>query len=127
MAVLQVPELDQSSWTAYTPTVGCQTGSFTTVSATGRYKQTGKTVVLVVNITITNAGTAAGYISATLPFTAASNAYTGSGFETVTAKSGAALVISALSTSFMVARNADGTTMIATGNNPILGMRYELP
>lgn len=127
MAVLQTAELDQSSWTSYTPTVGSGSGSFTTVSATGRYKQIGKTVFVMVNITITNAGTAAGYISATLPFTAASNAYTGSAFETVTSKSGAALVIAALSTSFMVARNSDGTTMIATGNNPIMGMLYELP
>lgn len=61
---------DQSAWTAYTPTITAGTGAFTTVSATGRYKQIGKTVFVSMSITITNVGTAGTSVNATLPVSA---------------------------------------------------------
>jgi hypothetical protein len=60
---------DTGVWTSYTPTMTAQSGTFTTVSATGSYKQIGKTVFYTLEVTITTAGTAAGFIRATLPST----------------------------------------------------------
>lgn len=57
------------AWTAYVPVVTSQTGAFTTVSATGKYSQVGKTVNVQVVIAITTNGTAAGFINVTLPVT----------------------------------------------------------
>ncbi len=56
-----------AEWTAYTPTVTSSAGAFTTVSAAGRYKQIGKMCWFTVNITITDVGTASGYINLPLP------------------------------------------------------------
>lgn len=56
-----------TAWTTYTPTITAATGTFTSVSATGRYKTLGKTVFFSVHITITTNGTAAGLVLATLP------------------------------------------------------------
>lgn len=63
-----------SDWAAYTPTITAGTGSFTTVSAVGRWKQIGKLVFVQATITITTNGTAATSVKATLPATANSNA-----------------------------------------------------
>jgi hypothetical protein len=56
-----------TSWTAYTPTVTSGSGAFTTVSATGAYKQVGKTVFVRIAVTITTNGSATGRVEATLP------------------------------------------------------------
>lgn len=56
-----------SAWVSYTPTITANAGTFTTVSATGKYKQIGKTVHVSIVIVITTNGTASGYVSATLP------------------------------------------------------------
>lgn len=61
----------ESAWANYTPTIDAAAGSFTTVSGTGRYKQIGKTTFFTVTITITTNGTAASWVRATLPATAA--------------------------------------------------------
>jgi hypothetical protein len=67
-------------FTTYTPVVTAGSGAFTTVSATGRYRRIGKLVFIEIDITITTNGTAAGNVTATLPFTgvnAAGFAYAG--------------------------------------------------
>lgn len=56
-----------TAWTSYTPTVTSGSGSFTTVSATGAYKQIGKTVIFRARVNITTNGTAAGRVEATIP------------------------------------------------------------
>lgn len=58
-----------TAWTAYTPTITSNSGSFTTVSATGTYKTLGKTCWFTAAITITTAGTAGGFIGVSLPVT----------------------------------------------------------
>ena len=58
-----------TAWTAYTPTITSNSGSFTTVSATGTYKTLGKTCWFTATITITTAGTAGGFIGVSLPVT----------------------------------------------------------
>jgi hypothetical protein len=55
-------------WTAWTPTITASTGSFTTVSAAGRYAQIGKIVTFSLKITVTNVGSASG-CTYTLPVT----------------------------------------------------------
>jgi hypothetical protein len=61
------------SWTAYTPVITASSGSFTAVSATGRYLKVGKTVSLQVDISITTNGTANTAVLASLPFAAVGN------------------------------------------------------
>ena len=70
------------SWTNYSPTVTPVSGSFTTVTATGRYWKTGLIVYLTVTITATNIGSGSGCL-VSLPFAAATNSpFAFSGRET---------------------------------------------
>jgi hypothetical protein len=71
---------DYDSWTSYTPTIATVSGLFTTASATGRYKQIGKTCIVQVRGVITTVGTGSG-CTITLPFTSANQGqtYTGVG------------------------------------------------
>ncbi|MET4283574.1 hypothetical protein [Bradyrhizobium sp. LA6.12] len=55
------------AWTSYTPTVSAGTGTFTSASATGVYKQIGKTVLFTVTITITTNGSGATNVTVTNP------------------------------------------------------------
>jgi hypothetical protein len=64
---------DMGAWTAWTPTVTADSGSFTTVSATGRYVQSGKTVTGTAMITITTNGTAATAVKFTPPVSMSGN------------------------------------------------------
>jgi len=66
-------EFDQSAWTSWTPTITAGTGTFITVSASGRYQQIGKTVHFSLKITETSVGTASGSVNFTLPITALNN------------------------------------------------------
>lgn len=59
---------DGDAWTKFTPTVTPSSGAFTSVSATGRYKRSGRTVLISMNIVITTNGTGAGSVIASLPF-----------------------------------------------------------
>ena len=69
--VWTAPALQETAgWTSYVPTITAGVGTFTTVSATGRYRQIGKTVNFKLQIVITTNGTAATSISATLPVAA---------------------------------------------------------
>ena len=70
-----------SAWTAYTPTITSSSGSFTTVSATGKYKVFGKTCWFTTDITITTAGTAGGFIGVSLPFTQVATSLSSYGME----------------------------------------------
>jgi hypothetical protein len=54
-----------SAWSTYSPAVTANSGSFTSVSAAGRYKDLGKTRFITVSVTVTTVGTAAA--SATIP------------------------------------------------------------
>jgi roadblock/LC7 domain-containing protein len=54
-------------WTAFTPTIAAGSGTFTSVSATGRYFADGKVIHFQARITITTNGSAAGHITATVP------------------------------------------------------------
>lgn len=61
------PTADETPWTEFTPTISASSGTFTTVSARGNYKQIGKTCFFNMRIVITVNGTADGYVIATIP------------------------------------------------------------
>lgn len=54
-------------WSTYTPTVSAGGGSFTTVSATGRYRKKGKTYYIQASVVITTNGGAGTDVRITLP------------------------------------------------------------
>jgi hypothetical protein len=74
---------NNAAWTTYTPTVSAVSGSYTTVSATGRYTRIGKLCAVQARVSITTNGTAAVATIITAPFTSASSSqtYNGSGRE----------------------------------------------
>ena len=55
------------SWTPYTPSLTSGSGSFTTATASGRYRRVGNTLGITVTVTITTNGTAAGSVIAGMP------------------------------------------------------------
>lgn len=65
-----VPASTFAAWTSYVPTITAGTGTFTSVSATGRYITIGKLTFISITVTITTNGTAATDVIATLPNTA---------------------------------------------------------
>lgn len=73
-AAYSPPPVPQGAFTAYTPTVSAESGTFTTVSAQGRYQQTGKRVDFWLQVNVTTVGTAGGAVLASVPVTPASGA-----------------------------------------------------
>jgi hypothetical protein len=118
--------LDFGAWVAYTPTVTATAGTFTTVSATGRYKQFGKTIQLQVDVLMTAIGSASVNLQISLPFAAANNVYVGIAREhLVSGRSGAAIIQSG--GSIAIAIDAVGTSFIANGAGVAFGITYEIP
>lgn len=118
------------SWTAYTPTITSQNGTFTgaSITATGRYVQMGKTVTVEADVLLTTLGSGSPTLGlrVSLPFTAAAFNYTGSSREILlTGKSGGAFV--AANGTFLDARDATGTSYIAAGTQVICSVTYEVP
>lgn len=110
--------------TTYTPTCTAASGSITTYSATGSYFQLGKFVFATATVTITNAGTASGYLRTTLPVAAVRNG-PGSSYEANAGKFGEAVILSVISLSIVSTRNVDLTTQIAAGNVVTVTIMYE--
>lgn len=107
---------NNAAWTTYTPTVTSTSGSFTTVSATGRHTRVGKLAVVQFAVTITTNGTAAGQVVVTAPFGAlASSTYMGVTRESnATGNMGYAAISSGGGSSFYCA-NYDNSYMGGTG------------
>ncbi len=70
VASSDVNNLDDYEEGVWTPTVTAITGTFTTVSATGKYTKVGNVWLLRIVINVTTNGTAATAVQATLPVTA---------------------------------------------------------
>lgn len=125
--------LDNNAWTTYTPTVTPQTGALTTatVTATGRYKQIGKTVICQTTTTITNIGVGvpAGNVNATLPLSAqTAGIYTGSSYETAsTGNAGACLVNGTFTPTLMNIKNLSAATYWVNGYTVTGTVTYEIP
>jgi hypothetical protein len=71
-------DYEEGTWT---PTVASITGTITTVSASGTYTKVGRQVTAAAVITITNNGTGATGVYATLPFATPATSYAGFGRE----------------------------------------------
>jgi hypothetical protein len=69
------------AWTIYTPIITAGSGTFTTVSASGKWQSIGKTVFLQIEIIITTNGSASGAVIATLPINSDGSVYIISGRE----------------------------------------------
>lgn len=117
-----------TSWTVYTPSITSQGGTPTTVSATGRYKQIGKTVFCQILIGITSIGTATGQIFASLPTNAAAFSYTGVTYEqATTGNTGASVIIGANNATRLQTAQYNGATWWVNGYSPAITITYETP
>jgi len=112
------------AWTAYTPTITAGSGTFTTVSATGRYLTIGKVTHVKIEVNITTNGTAAGYIVATLPNTAVGFAALSGRERNVSGKMLAGM-IGVLSSTTTTCVNYDNTYPGANGASCLLNGSYE--
>lgn len=113
-------DYEEGTWT---PVVTSATGAFTTVSASGFYTRIGRTVSISLSIVITDAGTAAGNITATLPFAATSINAIASGREIAGTGSGCQGTILSGSSNCIIQRY-DGVTIIGTGRTVIVTGTY---
>lgn len=104
-----------TAWSTYTPTVSPQSGTGYDFSASARWKAIGKTVFVSATVTCTTIGTSSGYVSITLPATAAASFYSLSGANYVNGKMQRALITSG--SSAMVAANYDNTFPCANGES----------
>lgn len=113
------------AWTAYTPTVGSGSGTITTSSATGRYKQIGtKTYAVEMEVTITTNGTGATTVTVTLPFAAKSATAFAGRATNVSGKALSAAVAATGST--LAITNYDNTYPGANGEHLVVSGIYEL-
>ena len=115
--------IEESSWTAYTPTVTAGVGTLTTVASSGRYRKIGRTVFYSMSITITTNGTGAAYIQATLPSTVTSQGNHASVGKGHTNKELSGLA--AASTNALVIQFYDGTYPGADGAIIVMQGTYE--
>jgi len=129
--VTKINGVDQTTGlTAYTPTVTSGSGTPTTVSATGRWKQLpNKLAYVTMTITITTVGTAAGVVLATLPTASSSSAnYIGVCYEhNTTGNTGAAAVIGGLNTGRLQSAHYGGATFWVNGYAVDCTVTYETP
>jgi hypothetical protein len=112
-----------SAWLTYAPVVTAATGSFTTVSATGRYKVFGKTVHVEIVVTITTNGTAGGRVDITLPVAATAN--TSAIFGLVSGGAAVNGIINGTGPSSVNVRKYDATYPGGDGNVIALTGTYE--
>ena len=111
------------AWRTFATSLSAFSGTFTSATATMRYKQIGKLVLVQFVVTITTNGTAAGYVQLTLP-RIASAVYAGGGI--VTSGSGIAVnAATATASSALYLRKTDGTYPGADGTSIEGSIEYE--
>lgn len=116
------------SWTAYTPTLTCGSGTLTTASATGAFKQDGKTVTFRAVANITTNGTCAGRLDLTLPVAASAGLGTQplSGFSDTTGAVLSAAIVSSSPTKVSIF-SATATYPGGSATSSVAGGTYEVP
>ncbi|UEM09007.1 hypothetical protein J4G43_030175 [Bradyrhizobium barranii subsp. barranii] len=112
------------AWTSYSPAVTAGSGSFTSASATGVYKQIGKSVFFTVTITITTNGSAATNVTVANPVN--SNGSNAGAFGREVGVSGKMLQ-GVINTSNMNIYNYDNTYPGATGAFIVMSGFYAAP
>lgn len=113
-------DYEEGTWT---PTVTAASGTFTTVSASGFYTKIGRIVSFSMSIVITDAGTAAGNMTATLPFAATSINAIASGREIAATGSGCQGTISSGFSNCIIQRY-DTVSIIGSGRTVIVTGTY---
>lgn len=115
-----------SAWVTYTPTISAGAGSFTAASGTGRYKISGKSVEVIVQMTITTVGTGT-YPRFTLPFACSSN---GNRYPLNGKNASTGIVWSATvdpgATIVPMSRGHDNSGTVASGDVICAGGTYEI-
>lgn len=117
------------AWTTWTPTVTATTpagAGFAYTLTTARYAKIGRTVMLTLQLTLTNLGTgptASGNLTVTLPFTAANSA---SGYGTENANTGRMIQGNASAASnVLTIKMETGATALVLNNQIRLTMLFE--
>jgi hypothetical protein len=118
------------TWTNYTPTITASSGTITSTTAKGQYLQIGKMMVVAFDIQITNAGSGAGALLATLP----ANVVTGNvggrfacaGAESAVTGKALKLETDVSTPTVCYIRFYDNTTAIATSNRLNGTLIYEV-
>lgn len=113
-----------AAWTRYTPVITTGAGTITSVSASGRYRKTGRTVFVTIDITITTNGTGSSSVAATLPAVAGPAAAIAVGRETAVGGKMLQGLIGASGQS-MVILNYDNTYPGGNGYRLIMSGVYE--
>jgi hypothetical protein len=127
-ATCATPVPDNLGWTTYTPVVTSQTGTITAYTATGRYKQLNKTVILETDVVITTFGTASGVMIVTLPVTSAAFRYAGISFDYGgTLKSGAGYINGGTTPTFFTTADSTGNTFFGANTKVVSSFTYEVP
>ena len=128
--VLTAAELNGigEAYIAYTPTITAAVGSFTTVSAVGRYTQVNKIVTGYARITITTNGTAATAVGMTLPIAVSTNYNSGQsiGFGRETQTTGNSLIVSTFGGTATNIFKYDNSYPGGTGNVLTVNFMYEV-
>ncbi|HEV2159568.1 hypothetical protein [Bradyrhizobium sp.] len=127
--VLKIAGVDvTTAWSTYTPTLTATSGAYTTATATGRYKQIGKTIHLQIDITLTAINTATGAIIATLPVNSRASQFVGHAIEyNSTNVDGSAVILGGTDATKLQIRKYDGTSFLVNGNKIVVTMAYEIP
>lgn len=115
--------INNNAWTAFTPTITSGTGTFTSVSATGGFQVSGKTVRFSVTITVTTVGTAGQSIILPLPTGTTARGISYSGTDATVSKVLDVQSGSGSTTATIVLY--DGTNPIVAGHSYIITGQYE--
>ena len=110
----------------FTPTIAAASGTITSYTSSGHYVKVGRLVQVQVIASITNAGTGAGALSFTVPFTSNTGGVSsaGSGIETAAVGFACTCYIGTNSTTAFAYRDAFSTP-IGTGNSLIFTLTFQ--
>jgi hypothetical protein len=117
------------AFTTYTPTITSETGTPTTVTATGNYSQSGKVVNMNFDVTITNAGTAGGYLNVSLPIAAKTGSFISFGVSEEFASTGVmgfTVISPSSSTTRVQTRRYDFASFWTSGFRVVGSISYEV-
>jgi hypothetical protein len=110
----------EQAWTSYTVTVSAASGTITTYTASGRYLKIGRRVDININITVSNNGTGAAVLIASLPFESADFYYNLSGHEIESSGLGLSGTIGPNSATVSISTDGNGYPVASSGTSVIV-------
>ena len=118
--------IPNTAWSTYTPTVSSLSGTISSASASGYYRQDGKTITVTATITVTSNGSGATGLSFSLPAQAGPRFYVGSGREQAVNGKGVSVTISPSGSAATVVASGDNTYPAADGAVIVASVTYEV-